>query len=97
MAFSNRPIIRILPIKNTNDFKISAGNHGPIPHLNAKDHKVKVDDNIKNPLELSIEDLKTRFPQHEITSALQCAGNRRHVMRTLPKEVNGLDWLEGEL
>ena len=81
-------------MKNTTDFKISAGNHGPILHLNAKDYKVKVDGNVKNPLELSIEDLKTRFPQHEITSALKCAGNRRYVMRTLLKEVNGLDWFE---
>ena len=45
-------------------------------------------------LQLSIEDLKNRFQQHEIVSALQCAGNRRHIMRTLLKEVNGIDWFE---
>ena len=27
--------------------------------------------------------------------ALQCAGNRRHTMRTLLKEVQGIDWFEG--
>ena len=41
---------------------------------------------------LTIEKLKTQFVQHEVVSALQCAGNRRHTMRTLLKEVNGLDW-----
>ena len=71
------------------------GNHGPIPYLNAKDHLVKVDGEVLKPLQLSVEDLKTRFKQHEIVSALQCAGNRRHIMRTLLKEVNGLDWFEG--
>jgi len=65
-------------------------NHGPIPHINGKTHTVKVDGQVRNSLELSINDLKTRFTQHEIVSALQCAGNRRHTMRTLLKEVNGV-------
>ena len=71
------------------------GNHGPIPYVNAENHVVKVDGEVLKPLQLSVEDLKTRFKQYEIVSALQCAGNRRHIMRTLLKEVNGLDWFEG--
>ena len=35
------------------------------------------------------------LPQHEVSCALQCAGNRRHTMRTLLKEVDGLDWGDG--
>lgn len=35
------------------------------------------------------------YPQHTITAALQCAGNRRHTMRTKVKEVWGLDWNDG--
>lgn len=27
--------------------------------------------------------------------ALQCAGNRRHAMRTTIKEVQGIDWFDG--
>ena len=39
--------------------------------------------------------LKTDFTQHEVTCALQCAGNRRHTMRTFIKEVSGVDWGNG--
>lgn len=42
-----------------------------------------------------MEQLRSRYTQHEIISALQCAGNRRHSMRTLLKEVNGIDWGDG--
>ena len=56
---------------------------------------VRVDGNVRKELKLSVEQLKNRFPQHEVTSALQCAGNRRHTMRTLLKEVDGIDWGDG--
>ncbi|GES58172.1 sulfite oxidase [Aspergillus terreus] len=47
---------------------------------------------VSQPLALSIHQLATEFPQHEVTCALECAGNRRHTMRTLLKEVEGIDW-----
>ena len=67
-------------------------NHGPIPHINGDKHVVYVDGNVHRKLELSMDQLRSRFAQHEVTCALQCAGNRRHTMRTLLKEVDGLDW-----
>lgn len=70
-------------------------NHGPIPHIAAEDHIVKVNGLVHRPLELSIEQLRSRYTQHEIISALQCAGNRRHTMRTLLKDVDGIDWGDG--
>lgn len=70
-------------------------NHGPIPHINAEDHVVKVNGHVHRPLDLSIQDLRARYTQHEVISALQCAGNRRHSMRTLLKEVSGIDWGDG--
>lgn len=60
-------------------------NHGPIPHINAEDHFIRVDGNVCNELELSMDQLRCHFKQYEIVSALQCAGNRRHTMRTLLK------------
>lgn len=39
-----------------------------------------------------MDQLRSEFTQHEVTCALECAGNRRHTMRTLIKEVQGLDW-----
>ena len=61
-------------------------NHGPTPHLDVERHRVVVDGGVNTPLELTVVELQT-MAQHTVTCALQCAGNRRHTMRTLLKEV----------
>ncbi|KAE8445540.1 hypothetical protein EG329_013304, partial [Mollisiaceae sp. DMI_Dod_QoI] len=70
-------------------------NHGPIPQIDPSKHRVTVDGEVPKPLSLSIHDLATSFPQHDVTCVLQCAGNRRHTMRTTLKEVEGIDWGDG--
>lgn len=67
-------------------------NHGPIPHLRGEEHIVHVDGLVRTPISFSPDQLRNEFPQHEVTCALECAGNRRHTMRTLVKEVEGIDW-----
>lgn len=68
-------------------------NHCPIPaSLDASVHRVRVNGLVDDPLDLSISELHNDFPQHDVTCLLQCAGNRRHTMRTLQKEVDGVDW-----
>ncbi|KAL6154751.1 hypothetical protein ACJQWK_01197 [Exserohilum turcicum] len=69
-------------------------NHGPIPYIDAATHKVAITGLVNKELSLSIADLQA-LPQHHVVSALQCAGNRRHTMRTKLKEVCGLDWFDG--
>ncbi|KAF2403144.1 sulfite oxidase, partial [Trichodelitschia bisporula] len=69
-------------------------NHGPIPHINAATHTVQIDGLVNRKIFFTIDDLRS-FPQHEVLAVLQCAGNRRHSMRTLIKEVKGLDWADG--
>ncbi len=56
---------------------------------------MRVDGDVRTPLELSPAQLRHDFPQHDVACAMQCAGNRRHTMRTLLKEVDGLDWCDG--
>lgn len=70
-------------------------NHGPIPHVNADSHVLRVDGAVTKVLELTIAQLQHDFQQLEITCALQCAGLRRHTMRTFLKEVDGIDWGDG--
>ena len=72
-------------------------NHGPIQHKTASDHAVVVDGLVSKHLRLSIEALTKEFAQHNVTCALQCAGNRRHSMRTRIKEVAGVDWFDGAI
>ncbi|KAI1761609.1 molybdopterin binding oxidoreductase [Hypoxylon sp. FL1150] len=59
--------------------------------LNARTHRVLIDGSVRNPLNLSTAGLRSDFPQHEIVCALQCAGSRRHDMRTVVREVQGID------
>ncbi|KAL7276256.1 hypothetical protein RUND412_000763 [Rhizina undulata] len=70
-------------------------NHSPFPYIDAKTHKVYVDGAVKNPLSLTIDSLRNDFAQHEVIATLQCAGNRRHTMRTKFKEVDGINWKDG--
>ncbi|PGH09801.1 sulfite oxidase [Blastomyces parvus] len=72
-------------------------NHSAIPDIDAATHLVSVGGDVANPLRLSIDQLRHDFPQHEVLAALQCAGNRRHTMRTKLKEVVGLDWMDGAI
>lgn len=74
-------------------------NHGAIPHIDGSKHILTITSALSSqfsePTNLSVSDLKTLFPQHTVTCALQCAGNRRHTMRTQLKEVQGIDWYDG--
>ncbi|KZF20204.1 sulfite oxidase [Xylona heveae TC161] len=70
-------------------------NHGNIPQINGDTHTVRVQGSVRTPLSLSVAQLKNDFSQHELVCALQCAGNRRHTMRTRLKEVDGIDWFDG--
>jgi sulfite oxidase len=69
-------------------------NHGVYPQIDGSVHRIRVDGAVGNPLSLSVEDLKHNFEQRTVVCALQCAGNRRHTMRTKLKEVQGVDWFD---
>lgn len=70
-------------------------NHGPIPHLSLDEHRLRIDGKVPKTAVLSIQQLHDDFTHHTVTAALQCAGNRRHTMRTRLKEVSGIDWFDG--
>ncbi|KAJ9640061.1 hypothetical protein H2199_006295 [Coniosporium tulheliwenetii] len=69
-------------------------NHGPIPHILPSSHTLTLDGLVATPAHHTITSLQ-QLPQHTVICALQCAGNRRHTMRTSIKEVQGLDWFDG--
>lgn len=69
-------------------------NHCLFPSINADNHRVRIDGLVNNELELSVDQLRHDFDQHSVVCALQCAGNRRHTMRTKLKEVSGIDWFD---
>src|ERR671928_520303 len=64
--------------------------HGPVPALDAAGFRLRVDGLVDRALELSLDDLRGRFAEHEIAATLQCAGNRRAgliAVRDIPGEA----------
>ncbi|CAJ0602139.1 unnamed protein product [Cylicocyclus nassatus] len=70
-------------------------NHMPVPKvIDIKKHRLKVEGlGVKRPLNLSVEELKTKYEPVSITAVVQCSGNRRANMNDY-KKVQGLLWAE---
>ncbi|XP_064354622.1 sulfite oxidase, mitochondrial [Dromaius novaehollandiae] len=66
-------------------------NHLPVPAVDAETYRLRVEGPGGRELSLSLEELRSRFPKHEVTATLQCAGNRRADMSRV-RPVKGLDW-----
>jgi len=67
-------------------------NHGTVPAIDPDAYRLTVRGRIERPLSLSLDDLRHTFPQHRVTAALQCAGNRRQEMLAvadIPGELPG--------
>jgi sulfite oxidase len=71
-------------------------NHGPIPKVEAKDYKLRIEGMVGLELELSLAQIKERFPQVTVESTLTCAGNRRQEMSAI-KPVGGVQWDAGAI
>lgn len=70
--------------------------HGAIPRLDEANHRVRITGRVTTALELSIQDLRTRFPQQTITAVMQCAGNRRAELDAI-RPVSGDKWEPGAI
>ncbi|GAB1732698.1 hypothetical protein NU195Hw_g8668t1 [Hortaea werneckii] len=72
-------------------------NHGILAYVDAETHRVRVDGAVNQTLDLSLSNLSTDFSQSSVVCTMQCAGNRRHTMRTKLREVQGLNWQDGAI
>ncbi|XP_024125527.1 sulfite oxidase, mitochondrial [Oryzias melastigma] len=66
-------------------------NHLPVPQVDPASYQLQVEGLPGGGVTFSLEDLKTRFPKHDVTATVQCAGNRRSEMDRV-KQVKGLSW-----
>src|SRR6266436_4134135 len=67
----------------------------PIPtSVDLATWRLKITGHVDRPLELSMDDLKTTFPQVAVTAACQCAGNSRG--RSAPRVLGG-QWGDGAM
>lgn len=70
-------------------------NHGPVPDVDPARWRLHVHGRVSAPLELSLDELTSRFPQHELTATLQCAGNRRAGMAEVAAIPGEAHWGPG--
>lgn len=66
-------------------------NHLPVPQVNMESYELEVTGIGVRTINLSLEDLKTKFHKHTIDATIQCAGNRRSELSKV-KTVKGLNW-----
>jgi sulfite oxidase len=66
-------------------------NHLPVPEVDPETYSLEITGIGVKTISLSLHDLRTKFPKHTVTAAVQCAGNRRSEMSQV-KPVKGLSW-----
>mmetsp|Transcript_9427 Transcript_9427/g.34598 ORF Transcript_9427/g.34598 Transcript_9427/m.34598 type:complete len:574 (-) Transcript_9427:105-1826(-) len=71
-------------------------NHHPVPDIDSKTWKLCVKGEGILETKLTLEDLKTRFKKHEVTSTIQCGGNRRSGLDQISKTA-GTGWDTGAI
>lgn len=71
-------------------------NHLPVPVCEPSTYVLEVAGEGLVPVKLTLEDLRTKFPQHTVTATVQCAGNRREELGKV-KEVKGISWTGGAI
>jgi sulfite oxidase len=77
------------------DFYIRS--HGNIPELQESTHRLRVGGKtVARPLDLSMAELRDRFPARTVTAVMQCAGNRRADMLQV-RPVLGDPWAPGAI
>jgi hypothetical protein len=72
-------------------------NHLPVPHVDPATYRLRVEGEGLRTMELSLEDLKTKFRRHSLTATMQCTGNRRNDFNETGRGVKGLEWDGGSI
>ncbi|MXP62321.1 molybdopterin oxidoreductase [Roseomonas sp. M0104] len=70
--------------------------HGEVPRLDEAHHRLRVGGRVAQPLDLSMAELRQRFPHRTVPAVLQCAGNRRSDLHRV-RPVSGDLWAPGAI
>ena len=90
------PVDALKPFLTANEV-FYVRNHLWVPQLKEEEYELKVELYDGEEKAYSLQDLKTKFPQVEITATLQCSGNRRRHMTEEARYASGLQWDIGGL
>ncbi|MGW0166769.1 sulfite oxidase [Streptomyces sp. NPDC003343] len=72
-------------------------NHAPIPQLDAENWRLRVEGLVGRPLEMSMDELRDRFPERSVVATLQCAGNRRADLMEVSDIPGQVPWGPGAI
>jgi sulfite oxidase len=64
--------------------------HGSIPRIDPQYYRLMISGMVQHPLALSLNELRSRFPERTVTATLQCVGSRRDELmkvRPIPDEI----------
>ncbi len=86
--------LRAALVTGQRDFYVRS--HGNIPRLHETSHRLRVSGLVETPLDVSVPELRERFPARTVTAVLQCAGNRRADMQQV-RPTSGDPWAPGAI
>nr|XP_027195241.1 probable sulfite oxidase, mitochondrial isoform X2 [Dermatophagoides pteronyssinus] len=82
---------------HTPNEKFFIRNHLSVPRVDADDYILEIEGyGLNDTFEFNLEQLKTLFPKHTVTSVIQCGGNRRDDLNKV-KQVKGIGWKLGAI
>lgn len=70
--------------------------HGSVPELDGRTWRLTISGGGLSPVELSLADLRDRFPRRSVVATMQCAGNRRSELNAV-KPTSGVQWDAGAI
>lgn len=72
-------------------------NHGSVPEIDTAHYRLKVAGAVKNPLDLSLGEIRNKFPKQTVMATLQCAGNRRDELMVFGRIAGEVPWSAGAI
>jgi DMSO/TMAO reductase YedYZ molybdopterin-dependent catalytic subunit/glyoxylase-like metal-dependent hydrolase (beta-lactamase superfamily II) len=83
------------PVTSTELFYVR--NHAPVPKVDPASYLLTVGGLVREPLSLSLADLRRRFERVTLTATLMCAGNRRSEFATVAPIPGQAPWGAGAI
>src|SRR5207253_7838376 len=69
----------------------------PVPEVDASSYLLTVGGLVRDPLSLSLDELRRRFERVSVTAALMCAGNRRSELANVAPIPGQAPWGPGAI
>ena len=66
--------------------------HAPVPAVDVASYRLSVGGKVRSPINLSLDELRSRFTARRLVATLQCAGNRRDELLALGEIPGELVW-----